>query len=50
MVPWTASRHHSKDSFRGVGVVGVMVLFTTKRAELLQRYERMRSLLDTWDE
>ncbi len=36
-------------SLLGVGVVGFMVLFTAKRAELLQRYERVRSLLDTWE-
>ncbi len=36
-------------SLLGVGVVGFMVLFTAKRAELLQRYERVRALMSTWE-
>jgi len=36
-------------SLLGLGVVGFMVLFTSKRAELLSRYERVRALLDTWE-
>jgi hypothetical protein len=32
-----------------VGVVGFMVLFTAKRAELLERYERVRAMMDTWE-
>ncbi|MFY0581186.1 hypothetical protein ACN28S_49295 [Cystobacter fuscus] len=36
-------------SLLGVGVVGFMVLFTAKRAELLERYARVRALMDTWE-
>ncbi|MFY0528542.1 hypothetical protein ACN28I_37075 [Archangium gephyra] len=36
-------------SLLGVGVVGFMVLFTAKRAELLERYERVRAMMDTWE-
>ncbi|OJT26735.1 hypothetical protein BO221_01530 [Archangium sp. Cb G35] len=36
-------------SLLGVGVVGFMVLFTAKRAELLERYERVRTMMDTWE-
>ena len=36
-------------SLLGIGVVGFMVLFTAKRAELLARYERVRAMLDTWE-
>ncbi|ATB28622.1 hypothetical protein [Melittangium boletus] len=36
-------------SLLGIGVVGFMVLFTAKRAELLSRYERVRAMLDTWE-
>jgi hypothetical protein len=32
-----------------VGVVGFMVLFTAKRAGLLERYERVRAMMDTWE-
>ncbi|ATB39254.1 hypothetical protein CYFUS_004698 [Cystobacter fuscus] len=36
-------------SLLGVGVVGFMVLFTAKRAELLERYERVRAMMATWE-
>ena len=36
-------------SLLGVGVVGFMVLFTAKRAELLERNERVREMLASWD-
>ncbi|MFL5358179.1 hypothetical protein [Archangium sp.] len=36
-------------SLLGVGVVGFMVLFTAKRAELLERYERVRAMMSTWE-
>ncbi|MCY1081868.1 hypothetical protein [Archangium lansingense] len=36
-------------SLLGVGVVGFMVLFTAKRAELLERYERVRAMMNTWE-
>jgi hypothetical protein len=36
-------------SLLGVGVVGFMVLFTAKRAELQERYARVRAMMDTWE-
>ncbi|QRK13470.1 hypothetical protein JQX13_05255 [Archangium violaceum] len=36
-------------SLLGVGVVGFMVLFTARRAELLERYERVRAMMATWE-
>jgi hypothetical protein len=36
-------------SLLGVGVVGFMVLFTARRAELLERYERVRAMMSTWE-
>ncbi|HYO58673.1 hypothetical protein [Archangium sp.] len=36
-------------SMLGVGVVGFMVLFTARRAELLERYERVRAMMETWE-
>jgi hypothetical protein len=32
----------------GLVVVGFMALFTSKRAELMQRYERVKVMLDDW--
>ena len=36
-------------SLLGVGVVGFMVLFTARRAELMERYERVRAMMSTWE-
>jgi len=36
-------------SLLGVGVVGFMVVFTAKRAELQERYARVRAMMDTWE-
>ncbi len=36
-------------SVLGVLVVGFMVLFTARRAELIRRYERMRALMAEWE-
>jgi hypothetical protein len=36
-------------SLLGVGVVGFMVVFTAKRAELQEHYARVRAMMDTWE-
>lgn len=36
-------------SLLGLAVVGFMVLLSARREELMQRYERVRSMLSTWD-
>ena len=36
-------------SLLGLMVVGFMVMLSAKREELMRRYERVRSMLSTWE-